>query len=289
MSTTRRSGSFAIVLALLLSGPASAAETEPCPADPGVEESQEAPASPASPGLVKIALEDGKYILGAPLRWKGKQWLAFASVAAGVVAFGFALDLPGRDETQSHQTAALDDLTRIVEPFGQEYSWAVIGAYGIAGFVFRDPEARDIAIDSALATILASGVITPILKQVIGRARPNEDQGSTSFHPFSGDQAFPSGHTTQAFAVASVISAHSDKVWVSICAYTLAGLVGFSRIYHEAHWSSDVAAGAVIGTAVGRGLVAFNRRLRAKHENLYVAFTPILNDDRRGLEMLVRF
>lgn len=294
----------AVALAFLLSGQAgadarievssdlaaAAAATEPCPADPGVEAPDaEAPAPEASPGPVKLALEDGKYILGAPVRWNGKDWLVFSGVAAGVVAFGFAADVPARNKTQSNQTPALDDLTRIVEPFGAEYSWAVIGAYGIAGFVFRDPEARDIAVDSALASILASGILTPVLKRVIGRTRPNQDEGSTAFHPFSGDQAFPSGHATQAFAVASVISAHSDEVWVSICAYTVAGLVGFSRIYHDAHWSSDVAAGAVIGTVVGRGLVAVNRRLRAKHENLHVAFTPIFDEDRRGLEVVVRF
>lgn len=291
MSTTRGSASLAVALAFLLSGQARAdAAIEPCSAEPPHEAPDtEAAAAAGSPGLLKVALEDAKYILGAPLRWSGKDWLVFSGVAAGVVAFGFAADVPARDKTQSNQTAALDDLTRIVEPFGAEYSWAVIGAYGIAGFVFRDPEARDIAVDSALASILASGIITPILKRVIGRTRPNQNEGSTSFHPFSGNQAFPSGHTTQAFAVASVISAHSDKVWVSVCAYTVAGLVGFSRIYHDAHWSSDVAAGAVIGTAVGRGLVAFNRRLRAKHENLHVAFAPIIDEDRRGLEVMVRF
>lgn len=290
MSTPGGFGSLAVGLAWVLTGQIAAAENAPCPADPVVEAANLQGAPPeAFPGLVKLALEDGKSILGAPLRWSGKDWLALSGVAAGVVALGFALDVPARDKTRSHQTPALDDLTRIVEPFGQEYSWAVIGAYGIAGFVFHDPEARDIAVDSALATILASGIITPVLKQVIGRARPNQDQGSTSFHPFSGDQAFPSGHTTQAFAVASVISAHSDQVWVSISAYTLAGLVGFSRIYHDAHWSSDVAAGAVIGTAVGRGVVALNRRLRAKHPNLHVAFTPILDEDRRGLELAILF
>ncbi len=192
MSTTGKLGSLAVGLAWLLSAQVAAVENEPCPGRPVVEGANADGAPPdASPPLLELALEDGKYILGAPLRWSGKQWLAFSGVAAGVVAFGFALDVPARSKTRSHQTAALDDLTRIVEPFGQEYSWAVIGAYGIAGFVFRDPEARDIAVDSALATILASGIITPVLKQVIGRARPNQNQGSTSFHPFSGDQSFP--------------------------------------------------------------------------------------------------
>lgn len=266
-------------------------ETELCEdepvADPAAEGEPETQASP--PGIGTIALKDAGYVLGSPIRWNGKSWLAFTGAAAGVVALGFAFDVPARNKTQSHQTAALDDLTKVFEPFGQEYSLAVIGAYGIAGFVFRDPDARDIAVDAAMASILASGIITPVLKQLIGRSRPDEELGSTSFHPFSGDTAFPSGHATQAFAVASVISAHSDEVWVSVAAYTVAGLVGFSRIYHDRHWSSDVAAGAVIGTAVGRGIVAFNRKLRAGGGRVHVGFAPILGGGERGGGIVIQY
>src|SRR5262249_55011416 len=195
-----------------------------------------------------MALKDTVSVLGAPFHWTAKNWLVFGGVAAGVVAVGFAFDYPMRNKTQAHQTQALDDMTRIVEPFGAGYSWAVIGAYGIAGFVFHAPDAKNIFFDSVMASILASGIITPTLKFVIGRDRPSESTSSTVFHPFQGsDNAFPSGHATQAFAVASVISAHSDQVWVSVTAYTIAGLGGFSRIYHNAHWTSDVTAGALVG------------------------------------------
>ena len=195
-----------------------------------------------------------------------------------------------RDKTQAHQTSTLDELTKVVEPFGAEYSLAVIGAYGVAGFVFHDAESKDIFFDSAIASVLASGIITPTLKFVIGRERPSESPSSTSFHPFSGsDNSFPSGHATQAFAVASVISAHSDQVWVSVTAYTIAGLVGFSRIYHNAHWTSDVTAGALIGTFVGRGVVALNKKLRSGEKPVRVAFSPIVGDRVRGAALVVSF
>ncbi|MFY9552729.1 MAG: phosphatase PAP2 family protein [Thermoanaerobaculia bacterium] len=296
---------LAVLFACLLVRPACADDTgsavlepsdAPVASEPCSEESAEAakaepeaepPASP--PGIGTIALKDAVYILGSPIRWSGKSWLAFTGAAAGVVALGFAFDIPARNKTQGHHTSALDELTKIVEPFGQEYSLAVLGAYGIAGFVFRDAEARDIAIDGALASILASGFITPILKEVIGRARPRQNEGSASFAPFSGNTAFPSGHATQAFAVASVISAHSDQVWVSVTAYTLAGLVGFSRIYHDGHWSSDVAAGALIGTAVGRGIVAFNRNLRASGTTVRVAFSPIVGPHEHGAGLRIQY
>jgi membrane-associated phospholipid phosphatase len=252
-------------------------------------EAPEAAEAESPPGIGTIALKDTLVTLGAPLHWSGKDWLVFGGIAAGVAAVGFAFDIPMRDKTQSHQTSTLDELTKVVEPFGAEYSWAVIGAYGIAGFAFHDPEAKDIFFDSVIASLLASGIITPTLKFVIGRERPNQSVSSTAFHPFSGSESFPSGHTTQAFAVASVISAHSDQVWVSVTAYTIAGLVGFARIYHNAHWTSDVTAGAIIGTVVGRGIVAINNKLRSGQSKVRVAFFPFVTDRVRGAGVLIAF
>jgi len=290
----------ALVLAgTLLSAQASAQPTAgaaadeslaPCSDEAAMGQAPEVAAPESLPGIGTIALKDTLTTLGAPLHWSGKDWLVFGGIAAGVAAVGFAFDIPMRDKTQAHQTSTLDELTKVVEPFGAGYSWAVIGAYGIAGFAFHDPEAKDIFFDSAIASILASGIITPTLKFVIGRERPNESVSSTAFDPFSGsDNSFPSGHATQAFAVASVISAHSDQVWVSVTAYTLAGLVGFARIYHNAHWTSDVTAGALIGTAVGRGVVALNNRLRSGQSKVRVAFFPFVTDRVRGASVLIAF
>jgi membrane-associated phospholipid phosphatase len=245
---------------------------------------------PSLKDMGTMALKDTVTILGAPLHWTAKNWLVFGGIAAGVVAVGFAFDYPMRNKTQANQTQALDDMTKVVEPFGSEYSWAVIGAYGIAGFLFHAPDAKNIFFDSVMASILASGIITPTLKFVIGRERPDESVSDTSFHPFSGsDNSFPSGHATQAFAVASVISAHSDQVWVSVTAYTLAGLVGFARIYHNAHWTSDVTAGALIGTFVGRGVVALNNRLRKGEGKVQVSFAPFFDEHTRGAAVFVEF
>jgi len=233
--------------------------------------------------LGKMALTDTITILGAPLHWTAQNWLVFGGVAAGVVAVGYAFDIPMRNKTQANQTTALNDMTRIVEPFGEGYSFAVLGIYGIAGYVFHAPDARETFFDGLMASALASGIITPTLKFVIGRDRPSQTTSSTSFHPFRGsDNSMPSGHATQAFAVASVISAHSDQWWVSVTAYTIAGLVGFARIYHNAHWTSDVTAGAAIGTFVGRGIVVLNDRLRKGEGKVHVAFAPLISDQAKG-------
>ncbi len=57
-----------------------------------------------------------------------------------------------------------------------------------------------------------------------------------------------SAHTSNAFATATVFSiVYGDKKWVSIVAYSAASLVGISRVYNNAHWLSDVMAGAAVG------------------------------------------
>ena len=295
-----RRGLSVVLAGLLLFAPAfaRAAETGPAPAEIDAPCPDEP--TPASPpdvsdpyslaGAGTMALKDAIYVLDSPVRWDGTDWVIVGGAALGVIALSAFADAAVQKSTQSHQTQFLDDLTKVVEPFGAQYSWAVIGAYALVGFAFHDTNARDIAFDSIIASVLASGIITPSMKFMVGRARPNQDLGVLSFHPFqSGYTSFPSGHTTQAFAVASVISAHSDELWVSAAAYTLASLVAFARIYHNAHWTSDTAAGALIGMAVGRGVVSLNNRFRKGESRVKIVFAPIAAEHGQGAGVTVIF
>jgi membrane-associated phospholipid phosphatase len=129
------------------------------------------------------------------------------------------------------------------------------------------------------------------LKYAVGRARPNADRGTHYFTPFSSSNAsFPSGETTQAFAVASVIAAHYDPLWVSVSSYGVASLVGIARIYEDAHWTSDALAGALIGTAVGTAIVHYNeKRRKADQEGTAVFITPLISPRTAGVAItLVR-
>jgi membrane-associated phospholipid phosphatase len=119
--------------------------------------------------------------------------------------------------------------------------------------------------------VAVSGAFTALLKGVVGRARPyvSADTTPSDFRFGRGFgngayQSFPSGHTTVAFAAAAVVtseSAHWGKgaVWfVAPAMYGGAALVGLSRMYNNAHWASDVALGAAIGTFSGIKVVRFN-------------------------------
>src|SRR5258708_12058164 len=102
-------------------------------------------------------------------------------------------------------------------------------------------------------------MIAPDVQAGVGRARPADDQGPRECDPFLvHNSSFPSGHSTQAFAVASVIAAHYDALWIKITAYSGASAVAFARVEGNHHFTSDVLAGALIGTFVANTPVHYN-------------------------------
>lgn len=131
---------------------------------------------------------------------------------------------------------------------------AAIGGFVAAGELFDQPRSRSTGYLAA-GSFLISGLLVRIPKLLAGRQRPDAwpPSSPSGFKgPFKGS-SFPSGHTTAAFSVASVIAfQYGHKKWVPVVAYSVAGLTGISRMYDNRHWLSDVFAGAVLGTLTGR-------------------------------------
>jgi len=113
-----------------------------------------------------------------------------------------------------------------------------------------------------LESYMFSGTVALILKETFGRQRPNLAtrsggtfygplayfrQTGTPTHGISFFDSFPSGHTTSAFAAATTISDYFDKPWVTYTSYSVATIVGISRITERMHWASDVFVGGIIG------------------------------------------
>ena len=133
--------------------------------------------------------------------------------------------------------------------------------------------------------MVIAGGFTLLLKGITGRHRPNQDVPANHTlweGPFTGFAyvSFPSGHTALAFSAATVLSAYyHEKTWVAITTFSLASLVGISRIYNDEHWASDVFGGAVLGYTIGR--LVYNNHL--KKSNFTVV--PYINGPYQGLSV----
>lgn len=225
-----------------------------------------------------LVLLDTKEVFTSPRRWDSRDWLTLGAVTAGigtVVAF---------DEDIGHaiRHARSDPLTNVfdsVQPLGNEYAIGIVGTFYLWGEIFKDPCAKSTALDIIAATAIGPGIIVNSTKYLVGRARPTDGKGAYDFQPFSGHDSFMSGHTTEAFALASVITEHYPQPWVKVSAYALAGTVGYARLNNNRHWTSDVLVGAVVGTYVGKTVVHFNR------EHHKIKLQPIVSSDMQGAEL----
>lgn len=199
-----------------------------------------------------------KKIATGPFQWKKKEWLIAGSVTAvGITLYIF--DDKIRQIFQKNQSNNLDFASKyIFEPWGSGlYPAALFGGFYIYGLAANNNKARQVALGGTQAFVMAA-VSSQLLKHIFHRHRPSQNNPPNPYlweGPFRGWDytAFPSGHTTAAFAIASMMSKiYKDKLWVGILSYGLATGVGLSRIYDNVHWPSDVLIGAALGYAIGQ-------------------------------------
>ena len=194
---------------------------------------------------------DTKSIVVSPVKWDSKDWtkLGVFVAAEGGILF---TDKSVKNFFQEHRTGSLDKVSKnFLEPFGGNYSLLIMSGFLAHGILAKNNKSVSTSLLSLESFLLAS-VIVRIPKTLVGRDRPDIASDQFQFNgPFQ-ENSFPSGHTTAVFSVASVIATqYRETKWVPITAYSVASLVGLSRIYDNKHWLSDVVAGAAIGTLVG--------------------------------------
>ncbi len=107
----------------------------------------------------------------APAHWDTRDWLVFGGVAAGVgVVAVFDEDI--QRAVQRNRNGTVDGIFNAVQPFGNEYAPAVLGAFYAGGELLKDSRAKAVALDGVSASIIASGLILQPLKYR-HRAKPS--------------------------------------------------------------------------------------------------------------------
>jgi len=167
-----------------------------------------------------------------------------------------------RDEIQQINVNRKSFAIEIGRVWGEVYTSALIaGVFTISGFSSENNNHKKIAYE-ILQSAFYSGIITTSLKFLFGRARPNKELGESLFHSlnkFSDDYwSFPSGHTTLAFSLSTVLSENTKSDLIKIFCYLPAILTAYSRVVQDLHWTSDVFLGAAIGYFVGKWVTSIH-------------------------------
>ncbi|OPY71128.1 MAG: PAP2 superfamily protein [Syntrophorhabdaceae bacterium PtaU1.Bin034] len=236
-----------------------------------------------------LLLEDTTHVLTAPARWEKKEWITFSLAALGVGA-AVLLDKPVWDMIQRNETQTSRDIADVVGLIGSGYNLAVPVTFYIVGEASDNTKAKVVALDSLAASMIAAGIIHPVLKIMVGRSAPRDDEGTLSFRPFdlAIDKSFPSGHAAQCFALASVISAHYNETWVKATSHSIASVASLARVYQGEHFLSDWVAGALIGAAVGNAVFHFNEHWRREKKQQNVFLLPLVGRSAVGLTVSLR-
>jgi membrane-associated phospholipid phosphatase len=224
------------------------------------------------PVYLSLLGTDLKRAFTTPFHMKGSDWATTGkfALAAGALAF---FDEPVQRSTSRlmYQHTIMQNISRQVTNLGGPYETYALVGLGAYGFLFKKEKMKTTTLLASQAYI-TSAAIEKILKFLTDRQRPfvadsNFADIEPTFHgpfyktsipgsPNRSNSSFPSGHTTVAFAVATVFAMqYRDKPVIPILAYSAASLVGLSRLAENKHWATDVLTGAALGYLSGRLVV----------------------------------
>ncbi|HEX8348901.1 MAG TPA: phosphatase PAP2 family protein [Hymenobacter sp.] len=214
---------------------------------------------------------DFKQQFTAPFHFSRRDWKRTGAFALALGALSFA-DRPLQRVglRLRNSSSRFRDISGFVTDFGADYEVYTLLGLATYGFVFKHQKVKTTTL-LATQAYLTSLVVESTLKTLTGRQRPSYiEPGRTDPRPlFHGpfykggpsrdrgvNSGFPSGHTTIAFAAATVYAMEYRNIRaIPLIAYGAATLIGLSRISENRHWITDVVAGAALGIASGRQVV----------------------------------
>ncbi|MBS1912032.1 MAG: phosphatase PAP2 family protein [Bacteroidetes bacterium] len=233
-----------------------------------------------------------------------------AVIVTGLMLEDRAFDITARNLRANNQW--ISDGSSVVTQLGS--TPGIVGAGLFAGYSFLFGNDYDRRTSELLGeALITTSVWVRLLKYVGGRRRPytfdaqGYDAGSQWLGPLqhirnpnhlsSGYfESFPSGHSSTAFALATVFAERYGRTpAVPVIAYTLATMVGLSRVVEHDHWMSDVFVGACIGYLCAKDVVAHGGEGPDRRSELIVPERyrlrayPFLTGDGGGLGLSVIF
>ncbi len=218
----------------------------------------------------RTALEDTRLYFTAPLRWDQTDWLYFGTTMAAIAVAhqfdddvrdhfvdGSAADLSGNDSNGTRDAIPMAVM--------------LVGTWAYAAMI----DSKDGYYETG--TMLEAGILTAasttLFKYALGRERPYDTADPDQW--FASGDSFPSAHASLTFAIGTVFAeSGSDRYrWIRrIVGYGAAVGTSYLRVKDNAHWTSDVVAGAALGYSTA--LFVMNRRDHT-HRQATASLLPI--------------
>ena len=249
------------------------AQITPDPSSPAAPAPNEAPETAAAPApspepdserpvswklLYHNVIADQKQIWSFPARLVQGQNLAPTAAVLGTTAELFYVD--PIEARYFRRTTTFHEFRNIFNGNATAIGMGATAAslYAI-GRLRKDSKMQHTALLAGEA-MADTALVQTVLKDATMRLRPVSYPASgwfrTSSSPTSyirGNGSFPSGHSIEAFAVATIIARrYGNHRWVPFAAYGLASVVGFSRLTLNVHFLSDVFMGGALGYSISR-------------------------------------
>jgi membrane-associated phospholipid phosphatase len=140
-------------------------------------------------------------------------------------------------------------------------------------------------------SLIATVAIDETLRITVGRVRPRSSPDNAFVvHPGSGlthfdHRSFPSLHSAVAFATAAALCEEmrvhdsAARVYLEPALYVAATIPGFTRIYLDQHWSSDIVAGSFLGAYLGARIVRYAHARRTKLDQVLLGMYALPRSD----------
>jgi membrane-associated phospholipid phosphatase len=191
------------------------------------------------------------------------------------------------------------DVVNVLTMFNEVPLTLGAGAVWAVGRMTHQSTMADVGLHTAEALLLTVGA-SEIVRGSLGRMRPRESpddsyefQYGKGFTQFAA-RSFPSIHSGVAFAAATALNEEvrirrpGAVRYAAPVLYTMALVPGITRMYLNQHWTSDIVAGAAVGTLMGRRAVRYAHSHRPSALEAKLLGVTILPDGNRGVMIMVR-